>query len=326
MPRIFVARMIPERGLKILWDALGKQSVIVYEYDQIIPRGDLLAGVRKADALLPILTDTIDAAVMDAAGPQLKIIANYAVGYNNIDVAAATARRIPVTNTPGVLTETTADLTWALLLATARRLSESERLLRASKWSGWGPMMFLGMDVHGKTLGIFGMGRIGVAVARRAIGFKMRVLYTSLTRLESGLERELNAAPVDKATLLAESDIVSIHCPLSAETRHAFGAAEFKAMKKTACLINTSRGPVVDEEALADALKSGEIFAAGLDVYEDEPKVHPKLLHCDNAVLIPHLGSASHETRSRMAEIAATNIVARLNGEPPPNCVNPEVL
>ncbi|MCC6490011.1 MAG: D-glycerate dehydrogenase [Candidatus Hydrogenedentes bacterium] len=326
MPKIFVARQIPDPGMNLLYDAFGKDSVTVYPADEVIPRAELLVGVKGVDALLPILTDRIDAEVMDAAGSQLKIIANFAVGYNNIDVAAATARKIPVTNTPGVLTETTADLTWALILAVARRVGESERILRAGQWPGWGPMQLMGSDVFGKTLGIFGFGRIGKAVARRAKAFDMQVLYTSRDEVDPELDHEYHARGVDKATLLAESDFVSIHCPLLPETIHAFGAAEFKAMKKTAYLINTSRGPVIDEAALAKALQGGEVAGAGLDVYEEEPKIHPELLKCENAVLLPHLGSATSETRGKMAHIAATNIVARLTGERPPNCVNPEVL
>ncbi|HPO14323.1 MAG TPA: D-glycerate dehydrogenase [Candidatus Hydrogenedentes bacterium] len=326
MPAIFVTRRIPERGLNMLRVAFGPENVRVAPQDGVIERKDLVEGVRGVDALLCILTDSIDAEVMDAAGPQLKIIANYAVGYNNIDVAAATQRRIPVTNTPGVLTETTADLAWALLMAAARRLGESERLLRAGRWAGWGPMLFLGVDIHGKTLGIYGMGRIGQAMARRAKGFDMRVIYHDQTPIAQELEQQLNAAYVDKAALLAESDFLSIHCPLTPETRHAFGEAEFKAMKPTAVIINSARGPIIDEKALAHALNNNVIFAAGLDVFEDEPAIHPDLLECQNAVLIPHLGSASQETRGRMAEIAAANILARLNGQTPPACVNPEIL
>lgn len=326
MPKIFVTREIPERGLKLLYDAFGQDSVTVSPQDAVIPRDKLLAGVKGVDALLPILTETIDAEVMDAAGPQLKIIANYAVGYNNVDVKAATERGIPVTNTPGVLTETTADTAFGLILAAARRFGEGERIARAGQWAGWGPMQLLGVDVHHATLGIFGMGRIGQAVAQRAKGFNMKVLYTDSSRLDESLEKELNATSVDMDTLLRESDIISIHVPLLPETRHAFGAEEFKKMKKTAVLVNTARGPVIDEAALAKALHDGEIFAAGIDVFEEEPKIHPELLKCENAVLIPHLGSASWETRSRMAEIAATNIVNVLTGKKPITCVNPEVL
>ena len=326
MPRVFVTRPIPEKGIQVLIGAFGNENVAVFRYDRMITRQELISGAVGADALLPILTDPVDAEVMDAAGPQLRIIANYAVGYNNIDIKGATQRKILVTNTPGVLTETTADLAWALLMAAARRISESERYLRAGKWESWGPQLFLGVDVHGATLGIFGMGRIGQAVARRARGFEMRVLYHDIQPVDLVLEQQLNATFVDKPTLLAESDFISIHCPLLPETSHAFGAAEFNAMKPSACIINTSRGPVIDEAALAQALKSGRIFAAALDVYEDEPNVHPDLLGCENAVLIPHLGSATRATRAKMAEMAATNIVAYFQGRTPPNCVNPEVL
>jgi glyoxylate reductase len=326
MAMIFVARRIPDAGLNLLYETFGKDNVIVNPDDRVIPRGDLLESVKGVDALLPILTDRIDGEVMDAAGPQLKIIANFAVGYNNIDVDAATQRKIPVTNTPGVLTETTADLTWTLMLAVARRIGESERIVRAGNWTGWGPMQLMGSDVFGKTLGIFGFGRIGKAVARRAKAFDMHILYTSRDPVDPEIDHEYHATCVDKNTLLAESDFVSIHCPLLPETTHAFSTAEFKAMKRSAYLINTSRGPVVDEAALVDALKSGEIAGAGLDVYEEEPKIHPGLFDCENAVLLPHLGSATLETRGKMAHIAATNIVARLKGEQPPNCVNPEVL
>ncbi len=326
MPSIFVTRPIPQSGIQLLVEAFGEESVTVSPHDRVITREELLEGVKGMDALLPILTDPIDADVMDAAGPQLQIIANYAVGYDNIEIAAATERGIPVTNTPGVLTDTTADLTWSILMCAARRISESERYLRAGQWTGWGPQVMLGVDVHGKTLGIFGMGRIGKAVARRAAGFNMRIIYHDKHRLEPALEKELSATYVDMAVLLAESDFISVHVPLHPDTTHAFSTEEFRAMKETACLINTSRGPVIDEAALAQALRAGEIFAAGLDVFEEEPKVPPALLECENAVLIPHLGSASRETRAKMAEMAASNIVARLRGETPPNCVNPEVL
>lgn len=326
MPKVFVAREIPERGLKLLFEAFGKENVAVAPQDGAIAREALLEGVKGVDALLPILTDRIDGELMDAAGPQLKIVANFAVGYNNIDVAAATQRGIVVTNTPGVLTETTADLAWALLMAAARRLGEGERLVRSGQWKGWGPMQLLGVDVFGKTLGILGMGRIGQAVARRAAGFGMKVIYTSNEPVDDALARELNANSVPFDTLLAESDFLSLHVPLTPETRHALGAEELKKMKPTAVLVNTARGPVVDEAALAQALRDGTIFAAGLDVFEEEPRIHPDLLTCENAVILPHLGSASHETRSKMAEIAATNIVKYLKGEKPITCVNPEVL
>ncbi len=326
MPKIFVTRALPQSAIQMLIDEFGPESVSVFPEDRVIHRDELLAGAKGVDALLPILTETIDTEVMDAAGPQLKIIANYAVGFNNIDVDAATQRKIPVTNTPGVLTETTADLTWALILGTARRISEGERYLRAGKWESWAPQLLLGDDIHEKTLGIFGLGRIGAAVARRAKGFNMRIIYTDTIRKDPALEEELGATFVDKPTLLAESDILTLHCPFLDETRHAFSSDEFSAMKPSAVFVNTTRGPVVDEAALVLALQTGQITAAGLDVFEEEPEIHPGLLKCENALLIPHLGSATKETRAKMAEIAATNVIARLKGETPPNCVNPEVL
>lgn len=324
--RVFVCRRLPESALRMLTGAFGEDEVAVFPEDRVIRREELLEAVPGVQALLPILTDRVDAEVMDAAGPQLRIVANYAVGFDNVDVPAATGRGIVVTNTPGVLTETTADLAWTLLMAAARRVGEGERYLRAGRWESWAPMLLLGVDVHGKTLGIYGMGRIGRAVARRARAFDMRVLYHDVAPLPRDIEPQTEAAYVDKETLLRESDFISIHCPLTPETRHAFGAAEFQSMKRTAVLINTARGPIIDEEALAEALRQGAIFAAGLDVFEHEPAVHPKLRACENAVLIPHLGSATAQTRARMAEIAAANIIACLQGKTPPNCVNPQVL
>jgi len=326
MPSIYVTRSIPDAGIQRLTEAFGAGSVRIWDHDRPNPREELLEGVRGADAIFAILTERIDGEVMDAAGGQLRIVANMAVGYDNIAVPDATARGILVTNTPDVLTETTADLAWALMLSACRRVGEGERMLRANAWKGWGPLQLLGTDVHGKTLGIFGMGRIGQATARRAAGFNMRVLYTARNRLSAEMESRLNAEFVEKDRLLAESDIISIHCPLTDETRHAFGAAEFDRMREGAVLINTARGPVVDEGALAAALRDGRMRAAGIDVYEREPEIHPDLMACENAVLAPHLGSATEATRARMATVAADNIIAMLQGERPPNCVNPEVL
>lgn len=319
--KIVVTQTIPEKGLGILREAFGAEAVLVTSQDGPIPRAKLLAAVRGADALLPMLTDRIDGAVLDAAGPGLRIVANNAVGFDNIDLTAARARGVAVSNTPDVLTETTADLAWALLMAASRRIGEGERFLRAGQWTCWSPMQLLGLDIHGATLGVFGMGRIGQAVARRAAGFSMRVLYTDANRLPEDAENALGAVFTDKAALLREADFLTVHCPLTPDTRHAFSDAEFAEMKPTAVFVNTSRGPVVDEAALARALRSGEIFAAGIDVFEEEPRVHPGLLDCENAVLIPHLGSASVETRARMAALAASNIVAVLRGEEPPNRV-----
>lgn len=325
MAKIYVTRTIPKAGMAMLHEAFGESNVAVGP-EGISSRETLLEGVQGAEAIYAILTERIDDEVLEAAGPQVRVVANMAVGYNNVDVDACTARGIPVTNTPGVLTETTADLTWALLMATARRLPESERHLRSGTWEGWGPLQFIAGDVHGKTLGLFGMGRIARAVARRATGFNMRVLYTTRTPLDAAEAKELGAESVSKEELLASSDYLSVHCPLTPETTHAFGASEFKAMKNSACLINTARGPIVDEAALVDALASGDIARAGLDVFEDEPKVHPGLLDMENVCILPHIGSASTETRDKMATMAAENVIARLSGKTPPNCVNPDVL
>ncbi len=319
--KIVVTRIIPERGLNILREAFGEEVITVTQQEGPIQRAELLNIVAGIDALLPMLTERIDDELLDAAGPQLKIVANHAVGYDNIDVAAAKRHSVIVTNTPGVLTETTADFAWTLMMAAARRVGEGERFLRAGQWTCWSPMQLLGMDIHGATLGIFGLGRIGQAMARRASGFGMKVLYTDSYRLAEDTEKALNVTHVDKETLVRKSDFISCHCPLTPETRHAFSTAEFAAMKPSVVFVNTSRGPVVDEAALAEALKTGKIFSAGIDVFEHEPKVHPALLECENAVLIPHLASASVETRSRMAAIAAQNIVACLRGETPPNVV-----
>jgi len=324
--KIFVTRPLPGPAVNDLKAAFGQDAVEVFPGAEPIPRALFLERIHGADALLCLLTERIDDEALDAAGPQLKIVANMAVGYDNIDVAAATARGIPVTNTPGVLTETTADLAWTLILAASRRTGEAERYVRNGDWRYWSPTLLLGHDIHGKTLGIFGMGRIGQAVARRAVGFGMRVIYHNRNRLEAETEKTLNAEYVDRDTLLRTSDIVSAHCPLTDETRHTFAAEAFAAMKPSAVFINTTRGPVVDEPALAEALKTGAIFAAGLDVFENEPAVHPALLERENAVLLPHIGSATDETRSAMAQIAADNIIACLQGNLPNACINPAVL
>jgi glyoxylate reductase len=323
---ILITRRLPGCATRQVIEAFGASRVEVHDSDEPISRADLLARVRGKDGLLCLLTERIDAELMDAAGNQLRIVSTMAVGYDNIDVPAATARGIAVTNTPGVLTESTADLAFALLLAAARRLGEAERFVRGGRWSTWSPTLLLGLDLAGATLGIFGMGRIGQAVARRAQGFGMRILYHNRHRLPEAEEASLRASYVDKNTLLAESDFLSLHCPLSAETRHAFSVAEFRRMKPTSVFVNTTRGPVVDEAALAQALREGWIFSAGIDVFEREPEVHPELLACENAVLIPHLGSATQATRARMAEMAAENLITLLQGGRPPHCVNPEVL
>jgi len=318
--KVCVTRLIPEAGLELLKACCGE--VLVSPHDRPLRREELIDMVRGCDGVLCTLADVIDAEVMDAAGPACRIFANYAVGYNNIDVEAATQRGILVTNTPGVLTDATADLTWALLLAAARRVVEADNFFRSGKWNGWGPMQFLGYDLVGKTLGIVGAGRIGTAVAKRATGFSMNLLYCSRNRHEE--IESLGARRVDLRTLLRESDFVSLHVPLTPETRHLIGKPELALMKPTAILINTSRGPVVDENALVEALREGRIAAAGLDVYENEPLPAPGLVELKNVVCLPHIGSATHETRSRMAEMAAGNIAAALRGSKPPNLVNPE--
>jgi lactate dehydrogenase-like 2-hydroxyacid dehydrogenase len=285
----------------------------------------LIQRLRDKTGAIILLTDRIDEAVLSQC-PDLKIVCNIAVGYNNIDVPACTRHKVMVTNTPGVLDDTTADFTWTLLLATARRLVEADQYLRSSQWTGWKLMEFLGSDVHHKTLGICGLGRIGQGVARRAKGFNMQILYTDVVQAASPIEKELEARFVDRRTLLSESDFVTIHVPLGLETTHYISKAELALMKPTAILINASRGPVVDEKALVQALKEGRIAGAGLDVYEREPEVEPALCGMKNVVLAPHIASASHETRLRMAMMAAENLVAGLTGKRPPNLVNEEVF
>ena len=299
--------------------------VTLNEEDRPMPRERLLGEVKGKRGVLPMLTDRIDDELLDSAGPGLEVVANYAVGYDNVDVAACTSRGVLVTNTPDVLTDATADMTWSLILAASRRLGEGERLIRTGGTWAWAPDFMLGREVTGKTLGIVGFGRIGQAVAARAQGFRMRVLYYSRTRKREA-EGALDAEYRDLSALLAEADVVSAHVSLSDETHHLFGADEFRAMRPTSLFVNTTRGAVVDEEALGSALRHGEIFAAGLDVYEREPEVHPLLLSLDNVVLVPHLGSATVETRTAMGMLAAQNLVAAVEGRPPPSAVNPEAL
>ena len=314
--KVLVTREIPSAGLR----ALEPFDVRVL-HERPPERGELLDAVRGVSGVLSTATEKMDGELMDAAGEDLKVIANMAVGYDNVDVEASAERGIVVTNTPGVLDETTADVAFMLLLAAARRLGEGERLLRAGRWEWWGPKQLMGRDVGGKRLGIVGFGRIGQAVARRARGFGMEVLYHNRSRKEEA-EQELGARYVEFDELLETVDFVSVHTPLTDETHHLIGPKELGRMKPTAVLVNTSRGPVVDEAALADALAAGRIFAAGLDVYEEEPKVHPKLLELENVVLAPHIGSASVETRDRMAALAAENLAAVLRGEDPKTPVN----
>ncbi len=293
----------------------------IHDLDRPMGREALLSAMPEVDGLLCMITDRIDAELLDRA-PRLKIVANFGVGYNNIDVAAATRQGVMVTNTPGVLTDSTADLAMALLLAVGRRIVESDRHTREGRFQFWVPFHFLGHEVSGTTLGIAGMGRIGQAVARRAKGFGMRVIYHNRNRLPADQERALDAHYVEWPTLLAESDYLSLHVPLTAETRHLIGPAELAAMKPSAFLINTARGPVVDEAALVDALRAGRIAGAGLDVYENEPELTPGLTDLENVVLLPHVGSATVATRRRMAAMAVDNLLAGLEGREPPNWVN----
>ena len=315
-PLLYVSRLLPDPVMA----AIRERYALVHEPHDIVPsRSALREGLSKAVAAIVTLTDRVDAEIIESARG-LKILANYAVGYNNIDVAAAERRGIIVTNTRDVLTDATADLTWALLLATARRVVEGDRLVRSGQWTGWAPTQLLGAAVAGKTLGIIGMGRIGQAVADRTSGFRMNVLYYSRRCVDTrqGLPAwESRTLPA----LLGESDFVTVHVPLTAETRHLIGVHQLAHMRRTAILINTARGPIVDEAALADALRNGRIAGAGLDVFEDEPRVHPDLMQVKQVVLLPHLGSATLAARVEMGIICLKNVAAVLEGRSAPNRV-----
>jgi glyoxylate reductase len=322
-PRIFVTRRIPQEGLEILKRCC---QVEVSDYDGVIPRSLLLEKVKDTDGLLVLLTDMIDKKVIVAAGKKLRVISNYAVGYNNIDVVEATKRGIMVTNTPGVLTETTADLAWALLMCIGRRIVEGDKLVRAGKFRGWEPMLLLGTDIHESTLGLIGFGRIGQAMARRAKGFNLKVIYYDREPVPPIIEKELGASYVSFDELLRKSDFISVHVPLTEETFHLIGQEEFSMMKKESYLINTARGPIIDEKALVKALKGGVIRGAALDVFENEPAIEQELMNLNNVVIVPHIGSASYRTRTKMAIMAAKNLISALKGERPEFLVNSEVL
>jgi glyoxylate reductase len=322
-PKILVTQKVPDPAYPPL-EAIGDveanmEEGVIWSYEELLRRGP------GHDYIYSLLTDNIDARFLETC-TRLKMVANMAVGYNNIDVEAATRLGIAVSNTPGVLSDTTADLAFALLMATARRIPEAERFLRAGKYTGWGPLLFCGAEVHHSTLGLIGAGRIGKIMTKRASGFEMKVIYYDVYRMspEDEAAYHLTYMPMDE--VLQEADFVSVHTPYMPSTHHLLGERELHLMKPTAILINTARGPIVDEKALANALQSGTIAGAGLDVFENEPAVEPALLTMENVVLLPHIASASLKTRTLMATMASENIVAHFHGRKPPNIVNPEVL
>ena len=317
---ILITQALPEAALTPL---RTRYTVAIGSPSAPMSKELLMERIGDIDGLIPTISDTIDASLLEKA-ERLRIIANYGVGYNHIDVEAATRRGILVTNTPDVLTDATAELAFALILATARRIVEGDRRMRSGQFRYWAPLDFLGTEVSGKTLGIVGYGRIGRAVARRGRAFDMRLLCTNRSPIDPKIAQEDAVTQVDIDTLLATSDVVSLHVPLTSETAHTIGRPQLDRMKPTAILINTSRGPVVDEHALVDALKNGTIAAAGLDVYENEPLMAPGLSELPNVVLLPHVGSATIETRIRMAELAVRNLIEGLEGRLPPNCLNPQ--
>jgi glyoxylate reductase len=319
--KVFVTRKIPKPGLQLL---RKHYTLTINPYDRVLTKEELIKGVKGCDGLLCLLTDPVDKNVI-CAEPKLKMIASYAVGYDNIDVQTATKRGIPVSNTPGVLTETTAELAWALLFSVTRRIVEGDMFTRKGKFKGWAPLLMLGQDISHKTLGVIGTGRIGTAFALKSKGFQMKILYTD-ERRNPQLERELRATKVPLPTLLKESDVVSIHVPLTKATFHLIDEKELRHMKKTAILVNTARGSIINEKALIKALKNHWIFGAGLDVYEKEPVISNELKKLDNVVLQPHTGSGTIETRTKMAMIAAENMIIGLQGDIPPNCINKEVF
>jgi len=324
MANIYVTRRIPQGALDLLKEKLGEFEM--NPDDRVLTRAELIEKVKGRDAVLCLLTDKIDGEVLDAAGKSCKIFSNYAVGFNNIDLKAAGERGVMITNTPGVLDDATADMAITLMFSMARRVVESDTMMRQEKFTGWGPMLLLGQDITGKTLGIVGAGRIGENVAKKmAHGFKMKILYTDL-KGNPELEKETGAKKVDMETLCKESDFISVHVNYYPETHHLINEKTFNLMKKNAILVNTSRGPVVDEVALVEALKSNKIFGAGLDVFEDEPKMKPGLKDLDNIILAPHVGSATIDTRTNMGLIAVNNIIDALSGREPKYLVNKEFL
>ena len=319
-PNVYITRLIPQNGIELLQASC---TVEVSPHDRPLTRQELLENIKGRDGIITLLTDKVDAEFFEAAAG-VKGVANFAVGFDNMEVKEASKRGIPLSNTPGVLTNATAEMAWALLFAVCRRVVESDAVMRSGQWPGWGPLQFIGGDVAGKTLGIVGSGRIGAAMAMKSRGFEMPVLYTDAYRNEM-LEKELGAKKVEFEELLAASDFVSIHAPLLPETRHMFGAKQFAMMKKTAYLINTARGPIIHEAELVEALKNGVIAGAGLDVYEFEPKMVEGLKELKNVVVAPHTASATVSSREGMSRLAAENLLAMLAGKPAPTCLNPEV-
>jgi glyoxylate reductase len=319
--KVYVTRPVFDEAI----DRLRREfEVELNTEDRILPKQELIAHLRDKDGALTLLTDAIDLEVLEST-PRLKVIANFAVGFNNVAVDSATKLGVVVTNTPGVLTETTADFAWTLLMAAARRVVEADKFARAGKFKAWGPKMLLGYDIYGKTLGLVGLGRIGQAVARRAAGFNMRVFFHDPESIPDRIIKELGVTRLPFDELLRVSDFISLHVPLFPETHHLLNDHTFALMKPTCIVINTSRGPVVDERALVRAVREGKIAGAGLDVFEREPEIEPELFAMENVILAPHIASASHETRLRMCMMAADNLIAALKGERPPNLVNPEV-
>lgn len=320
-PQVLVTRKIYERPLQLLRE---KAEVTLNLEERAMTSGEIIAALPGKMGLLAMGGDPMTPTVLEA-GKDLKIVANNAVGFNNIDLAAATRLKIAATNTPDVLTDTTADLAFSLILGVARRIAEADRFVRAGKWVGWTPGLMIGSDVHGKTLGIVGLGRIGSAVARRGQGFNMKIVYNDIRRLDPAIEQQHQLQFFPLRELLKTADFVTLHVPLAPDTKHLIGQKELQLMKKSAFLINASRGPVVDEKALVEALRSGSIAGAGLDVFEAEPKVTPELLKMENTLLVPHVGSATDETREKMALVAVNNLLAVIRGEVPPNILNPEI-
>lgn len=316
--RVVITRRVPPPAVEMLQQA--GLHVDLMDQDDPPRRDELLRRVPGAAGLVTMLSEKVDADLLRAAGPTLKVVANFAVGFDNVDLEACRQHGVRVTNTPGVLTDATADLAWALILSAARRVVEGDQLVRGGRWTGWTPLQLLGLQLTGSTLGIVGAGRIGTAVALRSQGFGMHVLYTD-SRPNRELEAKLGAQKVELPQLLAASDVVSLHVPLTPESRHLIGAAELKSMKPTAILINTARGPIIDEAALIEALRARRIAAAGLDVYEHEPRLTPGLTDLPNVVLLPHLGSAATATRQKMSQMVAENVIAVLRGQEPPNPV-----